>query len=180
MAPVTALPRSYALLADGTIVEIRPASPDDTDAVTRFHQAMSPDNLYLRFFSMSKRAAEQEARRVCRPADADHAALLALLGTQVVGVASYERTSTPGAAEVAFAVADDMHGRGIATLLLRVSRLADDLPQAAELDLNPVIARPDGAFAVDARVRVTSHLAADPFLRQLRLPPAADGRDVFQ
>ena len=41
--------------------------------------------------------------------------------------------------------------------LLRVSRLADDLPQVAELDLNPVIARPDGVIAVDARIRVTSH-----------------------
>ena len=52
-------------------------------------------------------------------------------------------------------------------LLLRVSRLADDLPQVAELDLNPVIARPDGVVAVDARIRVTSHRLADPFLRQL-------------
>jgi acyl-CoA synthetase (NDP forming)/GNAT superfamily N-acetyltransferase len=110
--------RSYALLADGATVEIRPPGPDDTDAVTRFHQAMSPGNRYLRFFSTSKRAGEQEARRVCRPADADHAALLALLGTQLVGLASYERSETPGVAEVAFAVADDMHGRGIATLLL--------------------------------------------------------------
>src|SRR5215472_7139990 len=109
---------SYALLADGTTVEIRPASPDDIGAVTRFHQDMSPDNLYLRFFSMSKRAGEQEARRVCRPPDAGHAALLALLGPHLAGVASYELTGTPGVAEVAFAVADDMHGRGIATLLL--------------------------------------------------------------
>jgi hypothetical protein len=46
-------------------------------------------------------------------------------------------------------------------------QLADDLPQVAELDLNPVIARPDGVVAVDARIRVTSHGAADPFLRQL-------------
>jgi acyl-CoA synthetase (NDP forming) len=53
--------------------------------------------------------------------------------------------------------------------LLRVSCLADDLPQVAELDLNPVIARPDGVIAVDARIRVTSHRLADPFLRQL--PP---------
>ena len=52
-------------------------------------------------------------------------------------------------------------------VLLRVSRLADDLPQVAELDLNPVIVRPDGAIAVDARIRVTSHRLADPFLRQL-------------
>ena len=51
--------------------------------------------------------------------------------------------------------------------LLRVSRLADDLPQVAELDLNPVIARPDGVIAVDARIRLTSHRLADPFLRQL-------------
>ena len=60
--------------------------------------------------------------------------------------------------------------------LLRVSRLADDLPQVAELDLNPVIARPDGVIAVDARIRVTSHGAADPFLRQL---PVANAPDPF-
>jgi acyl-CoA synthetase (NDP forming) len=52
-------------------------------------------------------------------------------------------------------------------VLLRASRLADDLPQVAELDLNPVIVRRDGAVAVDARIRVTSHRLADPFLRQL-------------
>jgi len=62
------------------------------------------------------------------------------------------------------------HEAGVAALrdvLLRVSRLADDLPQVAELDLNPVIVRPDGAVAVDARIRVTSHRLADPFLRRL-------------
>src|SRR5215831_15639727 len=99
---------SYALLADGATVEIRPAGPGDIGTVRRFHQDMSPDNLYLRFFSMSKRAGEQEARRVCRPPDAGHAALLALLGPQLVGVASYELTGTPGQAEIAFAVADDI------------------------------------------------------------------------
>jgi acyl-CoA synthetase (NDP forming)/GNAT superfamily N-acetyltransferase len=110
--------RSYALLADGTTIEIRPAGPDDTGAVRRFHEAMSPDNLYLRFFSISKMAAEQEARRVCRPPSPDHAALLAEQEGRVIGLASYEPAATPGVAEVAFAVADDMHGHGIATLLL--------------------------------------------------------------
>ena len=52
-------------------------------------------------------------------------------------------------------------------ILLRMSHLADQLPEVAELDLNPVIARPDGAVAVDARIRVTSRHPADPFLRQL-------------
>ena len=108
----------YALLADGSTAEIRPAGPQDAGAVKEMHEAMSAENLYLRFFSLSRRSAEQEAQRVCRPASADHAALLAWLGGRLVGVASYEPAGTAGAAEVAFAVPDDMHGRGIATLLL--------------------------------------------------------------
>jgi len=55
-------------------------------------------------------------------------------------------------------------------VLLRVSRLSDDLPEITELDLNPVIARPDGAVAVDARIRVEPQVPQDPFLRRLRLP----------
>jgi acyl-CoA synthetase (NDP forming) len=39
-------------------------------------------------------------------------------------------------------------------LLQRLSRIAQDLPEVAELDLNPVIARSDGCIAVDARIRV--------------------------
>jgi acyl-CoA synthetase (NDP forming) len=54
-------------------------------------------------------------------------------------------------------------------VLMRVSRLADDVPEIAELDLNPVIARPDGAIAVDARIRVFAEESTDPFLRRLRL-----------
>jgi acyl-CoA synthetase (NDP forming) len=56
----------------------------------------------------------------------------------------------------------------LAGILLRVSRLADDLPEVAELDLNPVIASPGGACAVDARVRIAAAEHTDPFLRRLR------------
>jgi len=107
----------YALLTDGTTVLIRAARPADAEAVRAMHAALSPDNLYLRFFSLSPHNAETEASRVCREPGPDHAALLAWLGDRLVGVASYE-PAKPGTAEVAFAVPDDMHGRGIATLLL--------------------------------------------------------------
>jgi acyl-CoA synthetase (NDP forming) len=42
----------------------------------------------------------------------------------------------------------------VTDLLLRIARLVDDLPEVAELDLNPVIAGADGCVVVDARVRV--------------------------
>jgi acyl-CoA synthetase (NDP forming)/GNAT superfamily N-acetyltransferase len=109
----------YALLADGTTVEIRPAGPGDFGAVKAMHEAMSPDNTYLRFFNISRLAAETEARRVCGDAVPGQVALLALAGDEVVGVASYTTSQDrPEQAEVAFAVADHMHHKGIATLLL--------------------------------------------------------------
>ena len=110
--------RSYALLADGTTMTIRPAAPGDYQAVLRLHEAMSPDNLYFRFFSASRVSAEREARRVCRDDHPGGAALLGLRGDDLVGVASYELTGDPAAAEIALAVADDMHRHGVATLLL--------------------------------------------------------------
>jgi succinyl-CoA synthetase beta subunit len=39
-------------------------------------------------------------------------------------------------------------------LVLRLSRLGEELPAVAELDLNPVLGLPDGCVAVDARVRI--------------------------
>ncbi|HLZ10554.1 MAG TPA: acetate--CoA ligase family protein, partial [Chloroflexota bacterium] len=41
-------------------------------------------------------------------------------------------------------------------VLLRVSKLVDDVPEVAELDLNPVVVRPagDGAYTLDARIRL--------------------------
>jgi acyl-CoA synthetase (NDP forming) len=53
-------------------------------------------------------------------------------------------------------------------LLLRASRLADDLAELAELELSPVIARPDGAYPARARIRLAPADPADPFLRRLR------------
>ncbi|MDH2430831.1 acetate--CoA ligase family protein [Sphaerisporangium sp. TRM90804] len=45
----------------------------------------------------------------------------------------------------------------------------DDLPEVAELDLNPVIATPTGAVAVDIRVRLApAGPRQSPFRRRLR------------
>ncbi|HJY65396.1 MAG TPA: GNAT family N-acetyltransferase, partial [Streptosporangiaceae bacterium] len=122
MSMTQAAGQAYALLADGTTVEIRLADPADFDAVKAMHEAMSTDNTYLRFFNLSRLAAETEAKRICRDSQPGRVALLALAAGKVVGCASYDALSGPvgpgTTAEVAFAVADRMHHRGIATLLL--------------------------------------------------------------
>jgi hypothetical protein len=53
-------------------------------------------------------------------------------------------------------------------LLLRVSRLAEDLPEITELDLSLVRPGPAGVSLVDARIKVHRYEPYDPFLRKLR------------
>ncbi|MEV4536633.1 GNAT family N-acetyltransferase [Asanoa sp. NPDC049518] len=56
-------------------------------------------------------------------------------------------------------------------LLLRLGRLAEELPEVAELDLNPVLAGPDGVVALDAKLRLRPvGTEPDPVLRRLRRP----------
>ena len=53
-------------------------------------------------------------------------------------------------------------------LLLRVSRLAEDLPEITDLDLSLVRPRPPGVNSADARIKVKRYEPYDPFLRKLR------------
>ena len=53
-------------------------------------------------------------------------------------------------------------------MLLRVAQLAADVPELAELDLNPVTVGQHGAVAVDVKVRLAPATGNDPLARQLR------------
>jgi acyl-CoA synthetase (NDP forming)/L-amino acid N-acyltransferase YncA len=56
--------------------------------------------------------------------------------------------------------------------LLRVALIAERFPEIAELDLNPVMAGPHGAVAVDARIRVVpAGPDPDPYRRRLGTRP---------
>jgi acyl-CoA synthetase (NDP forming)/GNAT superfamily N-acetyltransferase len=62
----------------------------------------------------------------------------------------------------------------IRNLLVRIATMVDDIPEIAELDLNPIVCRGDELLAVDARIRIAhapNH--PDPLVRQLRGPIAA-------
>jgi acyl-CoA synthetase (NDP forming) len=67
--------------------------------------------------------------------------------------------------------APTVNAAALEDLLLRLGRLAEDLPEVAELDLNPVLAGPDGVVAVDVKLRLAPVSGEpDPYLRGLREP----------
>ncbi len=55
-----------------------------------------------------------------------------------------------------FRGAPESDAEALADLVLRLARLAEDFPEIAELDLNPVLGLPSACVAVDARIRLRS------------------------
>ena len=63
-------------------------------------------------------------------------------------------TGKAGRLVAGFRGAPPVDDDALVDLMLRLSKLADEIPELAELDLNPVLALPDRCVAVDARVRI--------------------------
>jgi acetyl coenzyme A synthetase (ADP forming)-like protein len=87
----------------------------------RFFARLSPESLRQRFFGLHQPAPDL-LKRLCDSGDPQEALTLVAVRTiggasEFVGVGSYMRTGE-GTAEVAFAVDDAYHGKGIATSLL--------------------------------------------------------------
>jgi acyl-CoA synthetase (NDP forming)/L-amino acid N-acyltransferase YncA len=113
----------HALLSDGTTVRIRQAGPADREEVLRLYQEMSPENLRLRFFSISPASARKAAARLAEGERPGYHALAAESEGRLIGLAEYEVLSPGSTADISVAVADGWHHRGVATLLLE--HLAD-------------------------------------------------------
>ncbi|MET9730552.1 GNAT family N-acetyltransferase [Streptomyces sp. NPDC006458] len=111
-------PPVHALLTDGTTVCVRPVVPGDHDRLEALYEEMSPENLRLRFFAVSRRSVAMAADRACAPARAGHRALLAETRDRIVGLAEYDSGGDKDSAEISIAVADGVHHRGVGTLLV--------------------------------------------------------------
>src|SRR3954464_9054344 len=113
-----------ALLSDGAHVLVRPIEPGDRGLLAEAFERLSPESRYRRFFSPVSRLSDRQLDFLTRVDHHDHEALLAIdeQSGALVGVARFVRTG-PGEAEPAMVVADDWHGRGVATVLL--GRLVD-------------------------------------------------------
>ncbi|WP_222853533.1 bifunctional GNAT family N-acetyltransferase/acetate--CoA ligase family protein [Fodinicola acaciae] len=107
------------LLVDGAVATIRPYARSDQDAALALHRDLTERSTYLRFFSVGGRTAEQYVRHVTE--EIDHpgcGALVVELAGELVALGSYSALGDRQVAEVAFTVADDVHSRGVGTLLL--------------------------------------------------------------
>jgi GNAT superfamily N-acetyltransferase len=113
---------SPVVLADGSPAEIRILEPEDRSTVTALFDSCSEQNLYTRFFTVGHGVVSHHIDHLFDRA-ADARTYVLLKARRVVGIADVERCDE-STSEIAFLVADDSHGLGIATLLLE--RAAED------------------------------------------------------
>jgi acetyl coenzyme A synthetase (ADP forming)-like protein len=104
------------VLRDGSTVHVRPVGAEDEEAIHEFLESLHPESRMFRFFSIAT-----DLRAVARSmVDVDYSrryGLVAIRDETVVGQGLYFGDG-PDDAEVAFAVADRLQGKGLGTLLL--------------------------------------------------------------
>jgi acetyltransferase len=115
-------------LRDGEPVTIRPIRPEDEPLMVKFHESLSEQSVYMRYFHMlnlSQRTAHERLTRICF---IDYERELALVAErtnpetgegEIMGVARLSRRGTvTDEAEFSVLVSDPFQRRGLGTLLL--------------------------------------------------------------
>lgn len=124
--------RVVRTLRDGTVITMRPISPDDREELRREFQQTSAQTRYLRFLGVVGQLTDAMLTYLTSVDQKDHIALVATVITpdlkseRGVGVARVIRLAGKGdIAEAAITVADDMQRRGVgAALSYEIERAA--------------------------------------------------------
>jgi RimJ/RimL family protein N-acetyltransferase len=131
-------------LRNGASAIVRAIRPDDRERLQAAFHALEPESVYMRYFSFKHELSEADLDRLCAP-DFDERVVLVVTqqtpaGEIIVGSGGYvalPSVNDARAAEVAFAVEEDVQGLGISGKLIEV--LTD-------------LARADGIERFDAEV----------------------------
>jgi len=144
-------------LRDGSAVLIRPIQATDEPLVAGIFAGLSDTSRWMRFLAAKAALSPAELRYLTDIDHHDHEALTAIAsGGHGLGVARYIRhADDPQAAEIAIAVVDTWHRRGLGTQLLR--QLSDRALRAG-IDRFTALASADNA-AVAALLRT---IGAEP------------------
>src|SRR4051812_7278073 len=110
------------VVSDGGTLHLRPITPDNAEALVRFHAGLSIRTRYLRYFSAYPTIPQRDLFRFSHVDHAHRVALAGWLGGEIIAVGRFDRLmdAEPAGrlAEVAFVVADAHQGRGIGSVLL--------------------------------------------------------------
>ena len=111
-------------LPGGGRIRLRPVLPEDKEELAGGFERLSPESRYFRFFSHLDHLSAEQLRYLTELDYDDHFALAAFdlddPDQSGVGVARYVRAEHDDTdAELAVAVLDDHHGRGIGVALIR-------------------------------------------------------------
>jgi acetyltransferase len=118
----------HARLADKTPVLIRPICPQDEPLMVKFHQTLSEETVYHRYFGvlkLSQRVAHERLSRICFP-DYERDIVLVAEGTnpgtgarEILAVGRLSRVHTSNEGEFALLVSDACQKQGLGTALLK-------------------------------------------------------------
>lgn len=105
------------LLKDGRVAQLRPITPEDTEAFVAFYSRVSDESKYYRFFAPYPTLSERDVARFTHVDLDRRVAFVLTLHDTIIGVGRYDAVSDD-VAEVAFLVEDAHQGRGVGQLLL--------------------------------------------------------------
>lgn len=123
-------PQHYATsstLADGTTVRLRPIRPEDEPLLAKFHETLSDQSVYYRYFTPLSLQQRTKHARLARLCFIDYDRELALVAMhedpatrapEIVGVARLCKLHGKNEAEFAVVISDAWQRRGLGTLLL--------------------------------------------------------------
>jgi acyl-CoA synthetase (NDP forming)/GNAT superfamily N-acetyltransferase len=170
-----------AVLTDGGIVHVRPIRPSDAPQVEAFHGRQSRETIYFRYFSPLPRLSARDLERIVHVDYVTRMALVAVLGDDIVGMASYDMWGDRNEAEVAFIVDDEHQGRGLATVLLEYLAVAarENGLDGLTATVLPTNRRMLGVFH-DAGFQVSSVFDEGVIEVRLGIEPTEQGRELIE
>jgi acyl-CoA synthetase (NDP forming)/GNAT superfamily N-acetyltransferase len=105
------------LLRDGATAHLRPICPSDTEALRTFHERLSLNTVYFRYFAPHPELSTDELSHLTNVDYVNRVALVVVWRGDIIGVGRFDRIDADSA-EVAFVIRDDVQGRGVGSLLL--------------------------------------------------------------
>ena len=126
-------------MLDGGAIRIRAIRGDDQERLHAHFRGLSEKSVYFRFMGIRRDLSPQDLKRLTELDFKNHVGLAATMMTEngrerFIGVGRYICGDDPNRAEVAFAILDEFHGRGIGTLLLEHLSLIADANGVAEFE----------------------------------------------